>query len=573
MSLAVVKSRLDELIVNNRARVMLMTGGWGGGKTYQWNQAIQRKHGCAQLERYAYVSLFGVNSLAEVKRRVAEESILQLPLPESGTYKTLGEFSSSLSWRAQPWKLVKMLPAVPYLNKLEGLASELSFMAIKQSIVCFDDIERRGAALSLRDLFGLVTYLKEERNCRVLLIANDQRLDDASKGELALLLEKVVDEHVDFKISHVEAVDIGLARLDQQLASVLRPHVLNLQTSNIRAIKKIAELAVELKKVLSEIDSDVFSEALKSLSLFGAGHWLKSDSYPPIEYSTATIHSWSRYFGRQRDVEPTPQERIEEGWDAVISRVGYLATSELDKEIATSVRRGFFVKEDLLPFAQKDAQTADAERRRRQFHKQWSTFFHTIQGDSNVMLEGLYELTVQNLDVISQGDAEMAWQTFIDAKQIEKSEKILERFVAINATSRPGVFAATQIAARRGTDPGFRVRMQQESARSSLPETLVEVLDRLQVHSSYSTDDVNRIANTDFSELEKLLFESDADLFRTRISALIRLRELSTSGNTGAAARTSDSALQLLRNLIANDPLMQVRIGHYLPVEPTVEEE
>lgn len=567
MSLSIVRTRLDKLIANTSPRVMLMTGGWGGGKTYQWNQALHRKSSNATLGRYAYVSLFGINSLGDLRRRVAEESVLELPLPDADPGTTLGDFSGSMTWRSRPWKLVKMLPVVPYLNKLEGLAGELSFMAVKDSVVCFDDVERRGSGLSLRDFFGLVTYLKEERNCRVLMIANDQRLDEPSKEELAVLLEKVVDEYIIFKPSHEEAADIGLAGLDHGLAVALRHHVLNLQTSNIRAIKKIAEFAVELKAVLSETDQDVLYEALKSLSLFGAGHWLRSDAFPPIEYALNASGSWSRYFRRAGE-ELTEQERTEEAWDQVISRMGYYSTSDLDKEIAASVARGFIVKDDLLPFAQQDARAIDAEKRRRSFSQEWGKFFRSVQEDSEAMLQRLYEVTLSNLDVISQGDAELAWQTFRDAKQDGHSDEILERFVAVNAETRPGVFGPTHMAPARGTDPAFRARMQKECSSRTSTDTLMEVLDRIQVNSGYASEDVNRIAASDFRELEKILRESDSEVFRPRILALIKLRELNATEDPEAAARTSDNAIQFLRDLIAADPLMQIRVGHYLPAEP-----
>ena len=56
------------------------------------------------------------------------------------------------------------------------------FFSVSGTIVCLDDIERRGANLSFRDVFGLTLTLKEQKNCKVVLHPQQQAvIEDADE--------------------------------------------------------------------------------------------------------------------------------------------------------------------------------------------------------------------------------------------------------------------------------------------------------------------------------------------------------------------------------------------------------
>lgn len=72
------------------------------------------------------------------------------------------------------------------------------FLSVNKTIVCVDDIERRGANLSAREVLGLVSFLKEQRNCKVILIWNDDA-EDKERAEFEKYHEKVVDRSLNFE--------------------------------------------------------------------------------------------------------------------------------------------------------------------------------------------------------------------------------------------------------------------------------------------------------------------------------------------------------------------------------------
>ncbi len=54
-------------------------------------------------------------------------------------------------------------------------------------IVCFDDFERKSEKIDLNDLFGFITQLSIDMNCKVVIILNS----DVFKGEEAKIFQNV----------------------------------------------------------------------------------------------------------------------------------------------------------------------------------------------------------------------------------------------------------------------------------------------------------------------------------------------------------------------------------------------
>jgi hypothetical protein len=69
MSVNVAKQEMRRVLSTRDPEVVCISGRWGVGKTYAWREQLEearKEHGIA-LKRYAYVSLFGVNSLDDLK--------------------------------------------------------------------------------------------------------------------------------------------------------------------------------------------------------------------------------------------------------------------------------------------------------------------------------------------------------------------------------------------------------------------------------------------------------------------------------------------------------------------------
>ncbi len=147
-----------------------------------------------KLARHGYskVSLFGVSTLEALKYAVFENSQWTINGIRPPSVETLEDF---LNVRKPAGHKVGKLPRLkqifssasklPFLEKYlggQGLR-ELAYMSVRNEIVCFDDFERRGDGLKVKDVLGLISSLRNERECKVVLILNDEKLKDEERAD------------------------------------------------------------------------------------------------------------------------------------------------------------------------------------------------------------------------------------------------------------------------------------------------------------------------------------------------------------------------------------------------------
>jgi chromosomal replication initiation ATPase DnaA len=72
MSLAQVKTAVEKFIENTRNDFLLIKGEWGVGKTYFWKDIIAKSSEADKVghRHYAYISLFGIDSLESLKNSI-----------------------------------------------------------------------------------------------------------------------------------------------------------------------------------------------------------------------------------------------------------------------------------------------------------------------------------------------------------------------------------------------------------------------------------------------------------------------------------------------------------------------
>jgi hypothetical protein len=61
-----------------------------------------------------------------------------------------------------PKEILKSIEQLPKIREWTGgQATALAFTGIKDTLICFDDLERKGEGLGFREIFGLASSLKE----------------------------------------------------------------------------------------------------------------------------------------------------------------------------------------------------------------------------------------------------------------------------------------------------------------------------------------------------------------------------------------------------------------------------
>ena len=565
MSIEIVKERLTAACTQDAPKVVLLTGGWGEGKTYQWRLALKEALAQSKPPKFAYVSLFGISNLADARRRLAEEFVAAIRIP--GEEGTLGSKVSELTTTAKYMQAIKLLPLVPFLGKADTLLNELSFSVVRNAVICIDDIERKGAGLTVADVFGLASFLKEERSCRVVLVTNDKKLEGSDATTVRVFLEKVVDEHVHFAPTPQEACDIALGPTPSQTTLMLRDHLLALDVANIRVIGKLNRLVAAMEKAVKDVDEKVFKIGVLALAIFGVGHYMPDGKYPSIDFTLGRSETnWLRYAGKERGntaTPPTEEEARQAKWDELLNKVGCPSNDLFEVALADAIRYGY-LGTNMRQLAEDLAGRLGMRELAEQYHLAWTNFWHSLNGAGDTLMDSLATITRRALPAIGPGDLRQGYDVFVAAGRTVQADELLAEFIEVNQW-RPQMFDRSNTAFPEHFAGRFGEQLDAAAARYIVPPTAEEVLDRLDVNA-YHPDDASIVARAPLEMLEQLVRASTGRKFRSRVRVLLALGSMAP--NDPEAAATSARFAATLSAWADADPITAIRLRQYLPPNP-----
>jgi len=233
----IIERALKDLILNNKREfVALISGEWGIGKTYFWNE-FKEKY-LQNQKNVVYISLFGLNSLDEIKHEI----IIQL----SKYTKYLNKYRDKIkSLKGGNIKSndISLSISGQIVNSSLSLFSTNDF---KNIVICFDDFERLSEKISLKDVMGLISQFKEQKECKVLMILNEKELNklsdiDGKKHDeiFALYKEKVVDYTFQYQPSFNKVFDIVEKDIEYFNKEWIYDFFKKIDLKNIRIMKQV----------------------------------------------------------------------------------------------------------------------------------------------------------------------------------------------------------------------------------------------------------------------------------------------------------------------------------------------
>lgn len=554
MSLDNVRRELHRFLGSDDPEVLVLKGAWGVGKTYTWNKLLKetQNSGGVRLKKYSYVSLFGINSLDSFRFAIFEQQISTNLIgtePSLETFKT--NASSVLTSLGK--KSVHLFQGLPFVKTLTPALESVTFLSLAKTLVCVDDFERKGSNLSARDVLGLLSALKEQKKCKIVLVLNDSSLEEDSLKEYEKYKEKVVDIELSFNPSSAECVDIALESAGP-LTTKLREYVVLLNINNIRIIKKIERLAVMLGSALAKHEKEVLYQALHSLVLFAWSYYVKGEQVPSPDYLKNIGY---RMFGLD-EKEVSDQEKL---WQSILAEYNYQTTDEFDLVIAKTVETGYVDENALNEQAQQLNERVIAGKSDSSFEDAWRRYHDSFSTDDAEVLQGIYDSFKKNTKYITPLNLNGAVRLFRDLNRNEQADEMIEHYIKVRKDEKK-LFDLEEYAFAGDLDDRViidRFRAINEKARER--KTLKEVLKAIAGKNSWGGDDAEVLANATVDEYFNLFKSEQGRHLGAWVNACLKFGRFTNASERDK--QIAGKATEALQRIAQESPLNARRVSKF----------
>ena len=394
-----IYSEIKRIFDEYESFVIAINGSWGSGKTYFWNQFQSNE---LSDKQYAYVSLFGKDSLEEIKRDV----ILQISVKDkhlSSVKAKISDIKSTLGFKDDD---ASFGVTGAWLGTVMSLFEKKDFENV---VLCIDDFERKSSKLDIRDILGYLSVLKEQFNCKIVLILNEERISQ-DEGIYREYKEKILDFEFSFKPSVDECFQIlepSLINFKKEFLS----YCVNVGLNNLRVMQRCIRL---LNRVAKDIDISSFHEITKNTLV----DKVLSMSIPYYKFGFLEFDKLGEYYtGRRHNREhekPPVDEKYENIMINMLDQGIFYHLDEINLTILDYFTTSVLNTHNILEEIKKLNANYEKEIITKQFYSMEMDFLYDLDAEPSVYIEKVYTFLEEHYAIIFQSTSFGNFKFYVD---------------------------------------------------------------------------------------------------------------------------------------------------------------
>lgn len=196
---------------------LLVTGKWGSGKTY-WLKLLRDNYN-AKIKSdsdgtyaFAFVSLFGIDTVESLEEKVKKEICYSFASPKSEdkdkeiTSKLFRGFKTLTGLFSENNNAIATIDTALNLNYLDFIDLAPTIRE-KRIVLVFDDLER--ADIEIKTLLGVINNYCENVGIRVVIVADEEYIaekgDESDKGYMEFK-EKVISQTIHIELNYKQII-------------------------------------------------------------------------------------------------------------------------------------------------------------------------------------------------------------------------------------------------------------------------------------------------------------------------------------------------------------------------------
>jgi hypothetical protein len=399
-----ITESLQNFLNNPGLKVASLKGDWGTGKTFLWNKFLRDNRSDLKFRAYSYVSLFGVSDIEDIRRHIFTNFEV---LDDKSMTKHLGKL--------KPLSNILKAVAIPYLNSTSAISSYVERKAVDNFLVCFDDLERKEDGISAASLLGLVSQLKEEQNCKIILIYNESELDEDSRKEIAEYREKVIDLELKYQPTIKDNMAIIWPEGPRfEVEAAFNAVGLN----NIRVMQRVKWAFDYFEPVITKNYPNLWSSFIEKIASLVIIYHAYADSLSLDE--AMSTNQYACIFAK--DKEDTSR------FD-VLKKLGYFP-DKCDHVIAEFINNGYVNwpdRADLLKSADSKSKSQSVNASHRAI---WKTFHHNFTTSQADFVDKHAAFLEKHIDDLRLGDVAASVDFIKDLDPKRNLDDLLDKSVA-----------------------------------------------------------------------------------------------------------------------------------------------
>ncbi|VEJ55679.1 P-loop NTPase fold protein [Pragia fontium] len=562
-----IEGSLDAFF-NSNSNVLVIKGEWGVGKTFFWNNYFDKHKNSLSQIAYSYISLFGKDSLNDLRK-----DIFHLAKP----IKKLNEISSFLINRSNevneiysciPWnnpqksiinkipilkKIIKYADNVPLLSNTSRMLSNFEYSLVDNYLICFDDLERKGDNLTIKEIMGLIDELAQLKNCKVVLIFNEETLPtENEKLTFQLYREKVVDLEIRYAPTIKQNFDCVYYKKDKNYKQLLEIFTI-LNIKNIRFFNKVRELMNSFYNDLKDADDEVRKEFVLHACILCWGYYLSQKDLPYDELrQRMTRDSFISSFYGSED-----KSLAGEAFKELSSKI-HIFTSPFDDDIDFFLRNGYQYPDSRINDFIKEKNNNEYKKRlNRKIRQIWNIYHDSFSNNEKDFLNSIFDILNTEIENISLGDFDSMISILKDFDV--KVENYINDYIKLSSleyNENENNSVHFNLAMRDVKNKDLREKLINKFENNK-KVNLNQVVSRLASSNGWNPDDVSYLNSLSTQDFVNWIKERESDVANDIRRGLLKFKDYN---DKPAYIEITDKVTHALKIIAAENKLNYLRV-------------
>jgi hypothetical protein len=399
----------------------------------------------------------------------------------------------------------------------------------------------------------LVSLLKEQKKCKIVLLLNDgeECIEDYKKYR-----EKVIDIELRFSPIPEECASIAYAD-DQSYHQYLKKHVTILGIKNIRILKKIERL-IELTMPLAQgYETEITDQIIHSLALFSWCYYCSNndENIPSLEFATSKGYN---ILGLGDDEVDNGKEKK---WRAILQGYNYQITDELDIVLANAVKTGFVIETDFKRKATAKNKEIIAAKSQGSFSEAWKLYHDSFDDNQDEVISKIEKSFRQNCEYITPHNLHGTVTLFRDLGEDIKASSLIDDYIKWHHEEK-NVFDLNEINSWSDIkDQEMIEKFNEKFKESAKTETVDQVLEKIAGRSGWNKSDEVVLVNTTVEEYHQLFKTVKGKKLSSFISTCLKFGQFSNASDQ--QKRIAELATEALKKIGSESDLNKIRIRKF----------